>query len=119
MNRLLQADPVPLREDAQSNLRVGDSRVLLESVLHAFREGATPEVIVQRFDTLQLSDVYAVLGHCLRHSAEVEEYLRRQEEEANVLWKQMGEVAVDWHDVRARLEARRAIGEKNGAASRQ
>ena len=36
--------------------RVGKSRVLLELVLRAFKAGATPEAIVQSYDTLNLTD---------------------------------------------------------------
>ena len=36
---------------------------------------ATPETIVQRYSTLALADVYAVVTYYLRHRSEVEEYL--------------------------------------------
>lgn len=56
---------VPLREEPSGVLRVGKSRVLLELVLHAFKAGATPEAIVQSYDTLNLADVYAVVSRYL------------------------------------------------------
>jgi uncharacterized protein (DUF433 family) len=37
--------------------------VLLELVVREFRRGATPEQIVQAYDTLDLRDVYAVLAY--------------------------------------------------------
>ncbi|HWG42470.1 MAG TPA: hypothetical protein VN688_06750 [Gemmataceae bacterium] len=49
-----QAEAPPLREDAAGAVRVGDSRVLLELVIRAFQDGATPELIVQRYSTLTL-----------------------------------------------------------------
>ena len=70
-----QAKLPPLREDAAGALRVGDSRVLLELVIRAFLDGATPETIVQRYSTLALPDVYAVIVYYLRHRSEVEGYL--------------------------------------------
>ena len=36
----LQADPVPLRLDEQGGIRVGETRILLELVIDAYREGA-------------------------------------------------------------------------------
>jgi hypothetical protein len=48
---------IPLREEPPGVLRVGKSRVLLELVIHAFKAGATPEAIVQSYDTLNLADV--------------------------------------------------------------
>ena len=56
---------VPLREDPPGVFRVGESRVLLELVIHAFKSGATPEAIVQSYDTLRLADVYAVVTRYL------------------------------------------------------
>ena len=73
---------VPLREDPAGVFRVGDTRVLLEVVVHAYRCGATPETIVQSYDTLSLPDVYAVLAYCLTHREQIDEYMRRCESEA-------------------------------------
>ena len=56
----------PLNEDATGALPVGNSRVLLEIVVRAFQDGATPETIMQRYSTLALHDVYAVLAYYLR-----------------------------------------------------
>ena len=83
-----QAEAPPLREDAAGALRVGDSRVLLELVIRAFQDGATPETIVQRSSTLALPDVYAVIAYYLRHRGEVEGYLagREQKAEADEEW---------------------------------
>ena len=58
----VQTEAPPLREDATGAVRVGNSHVLLEMVVRAFQDGATPETIVQRYSTLALPDVYAVLA---------------------------------------------------------
>ena len=71
---------VPLREEPAGVLRVGNSRVLLELVLQKFNEGATPEAIVQSYDTLNLADVYAVVSRYLAAPAPFEEYLRIRDE---------------------------------------
>src|SRR6516162_5981821 len=66
---------VPLREEPAGVLRVGNSRVLLELVLRAFKAGATPEAIVQSYDTLNLADVYAVVSRYLADPTPFEDYL--------------------------------------------
>jgi hypothetical protein len=73
---------VPLREEPPGIFRVGKSRVLLELVLHAFKAGATPEAIVQSYDTLNLADVYAVITRYLADPAPFEDYLHQCDEAA-------------------------------------
>ena len=73
---------VPLSEDPPGVFRVGKSRVLLELVIDAFKAGATPEAIVQSYDTLKLADVYAVVSRYLADPAPFEEYLNRCDEAA-------------------------------------
>src|SRR5215472_17266699 len=73
---------VPIREEPPGVFRVGKSRVLLELVLRAFKAGAIPESIVQSYDTLNLTDVYAVVSRCLTDPAPFEAYLRQCDEAA-------------------------------------
>ncbi len=103
----IQAETPPLREDASGALRVGESRVLLELVIRAFQDGATPETIVQRYSTLSLPDVYAVIAYYLRHRKEVESYLGRREEKAEEIRQQIESHQGDLSELRARLQAHR------------
>ena len=103
----VQAEAPPLREDAAGALRVGDSRVLLELVIRAFQDGATPETIVHRYPTLVLADVYAVVAYYLRHRDEVEDYLTRREQKAEEVRKRIEGQQGDLSEIRARLLARR------------
>ncbi|HEX3869039.1 MAG TPA: DUF433 domain-containing protein, partial [Pirellulales bacterium] len=80
---ITQPEAPPLREDADGALRVGQSRVLLELVIRAFQDGATPESIVQRYPALVLSDAYSVIAYYLRHQTDIETYLRRRDLQAD------------------------------------
>ncbi len=99
--------PVPLRTDAHGTVRVGGTRVRLDSVGGAFLQGATAEDIVRKYPTLDLADVYAVLSYYLRRRADVDAYLREQEREATDIRR---EIEADSNhtqdDIRARLLAR-------------
>ena len=75
----LESAPVPLTAGADGAVRVAGTRVMLDTVVAAFRDGATAEEIVQQYPALPLAKVYAVLGHVLRHEAEVQEYLQGRE----------------------------------------
>lgn len=56
-------------------LRIENTRVSLDSVLIAFNQGATPEQIVQDYDSLTLSQVYAGISYYLQNRKEVDAYL--------------------------------------------
>jgi uncharacterized protein (DUF433 family) len=108
MNLNLQAEIVPLREDADGGLRIGNTRVLLELVISAFQEGSTPESLVQRYSTLTLADVYAVIGWYLRHRSEVEEYLAEREQKAAEVRERIESRQGDLAEIRERMAKRRA-----------
>ncbi|MSR59258.1 MAG: hypothetical protein EXS05_16715 [Planctomycetaceae bacterium] len=80
---------VPLREDPPGVLRVGESRVLLELVIMAHRQGASPEDIVLMYDSLLLKDVFAVIAWCLTNPSAVDEYLRQCDEQAATIRRQI------------------------------
>jgi uncharacterized protein (DUF433 family) len=95
----------PLREDASGALRVGSTNVLLEMVVWAFQDGATPESIVQRYSTLDLGDVYAVIAYYLRHRADVDAYLARREQKTEEVRQRIENRQGDLADIRARIRA--------------
>ena len=98
---------IPLTADATGVLRVGNTRVTLDTVLAAFADGATAEEIVQQYPSLQLADVYSVIGYYLRHIAEVDAYLQQRHKQWETV-RQQNEARFDPHGVRERLLARRA-----------
>ncbi len=57
MSLSLQTNPVPLNRDAHGVMRVGGTRVSLDTVIFAFKQGSTPEEIIADYSTLELSDV--------------------------------------------------------------
>ncbi len=81
---------VPLREDPTGVFRVGESRVLLELVLDAFKRGESAEAIVRSYRSLRLADVYAVISRYLADPAPFDEYLRRCHEDADAVRREMG-----------------------------
>lgn len=103
----LQIEAPPLHQDASGALRVGDSRVLLELVIRAFQDGATPETIVQRYPTAGLPDVYAVIAYYLRHPEDIDIYLAEREQRAQEIRQHVEHHQGDLADLRSRLSARR------------
>jgi uncharacterized protein (DUF433 family) len=115
MTLAIQTEPTPLTMDAHGDLRVGSSRVLLDLVVSAFNNGATPEMIVQMYSTLQLADVYQVTAYYLRHRAEIDDYLRQREQHAAEVRRKIEATQPDLSGIRARLLSRRAQREGNNA----
>jgi uncharacterized protein (DUF433 family) len=97
---------VPLREDPPGVFRVGNSRVLLELVIRAFRRGETPEGIVQSYDTLRLPDVYAVVGYYLANPGPIDEYLRQRDQVAATTRQKIEASQPPRGNLRERLMAR-------------
>jgi len=90
-------------------MRVGDTRVSLDSVIYAFNEGATPEEIAQQYTTLNLADVYAVISYYLQNHDEVVQYLQRRKAQRDELRKEI-ESRFDPRGIRDRLLARKQSG---------
>ena len=104
---LIEAQPVPLQVDIDGVVRVGGTRVTLDTIVAAFREGATAEEIVYQYPSLDLADVYAVIGHYLQRRSDVEAYLRRRQQQREDVHDQ-NKARFDSSGIRDRLLARRA-----------
>ena len=106
----VQAEEAPLYTDPDGVARISQTRVTLDTVVGAFRDGATPEEITQQYPTLQLGEVYAVIAYYLRHHIAVDAYLGERAALAAKV-RLENEVRFDPHGVRARLLSRR-VGRK-------
>jgi uncharacterized protein (DUF433 family) len=116
MNIAIHADPVPLHIDDTGAIRVGGSRVTLDVVLQYWRQGMKPEGIARGLDALTLADVHGALAYYCRHAAEIDEYLREREQEADALRQQIeGANAARLTSLKARLDAARAQGNGSNA----
>jgi uncharacterized protein (DUF433 family) len=105
----MSVDGMPLVIGADGVVRVGTTRVTLDTVVAAFREGMTPEGIVEQYPSLSLAEVYSIIGYALSHVEEVETYLRGRQQLADDVRRQ-NEARFDPTGVRDRLLARRRQG---------
>ena len=104
---LLQTKAPPLRQESTGAIRIGKSRVLLELVIRAFDDGATPESIVQMYPTTTLADIYSVIGFYLHNRDEVIAYMVERELEAEKVYNQIQDTQGDMTNIRDRLLARK------------
>ena len=68
-----------VHQDEHGVYRVGDTHVMLDSVVAAFREGHSPETIQSQYPALTLEQVYGAIAYYLGNRRQVEEYLRQQD----------------------------------------
>lgn len=104
MRLAVELQAIPLKADEKGVMRVGNTRVTLDTVVYAFEEGNTAEEIVSHYPTLQLPDVYAVIAYYLNNQPEVRAYIQQQEAETEQIWEQI-ETKADYQSFRKRLFA--------------
>lgn len=109
MTLTIVTETVPLVTDVDGVIRVGKTRVTLDTVISAFLDGATAEEITHQYPSLDLADVYSVIAYYLRRRAEVDVYLQRRREQAEDIRRQ-NESRFDPSGIRERLLARRSSG---------
>ncbi len=64
--------------------RITDTRVSLDSIVYAWRDGLSPETIAESFPVLTLEEVYGAITFYLASQNEIDEYLLRNKAEFEV-----------------------------------
>lgn len=116
MSLILEAPALPLRTDVDGVVRVGGTRVTLDTVVAAYTSGATAEQIVLDYPVLSLANVHAVITFYLSRRDEVDAHLAEQRAEAETLRQQLT-ANYDGREIRNRLLARRNGGGNADAAT--
>jgi uncharacterized protein (DUF433 family) len=104
---VIEAQSLPISLDANGIVRVGNTRVTLDSIVTAFLEGATAEEISYQYPSVGLPDIYAVISYYLRNESEVEKYLQNQKKQAKAVRRQ-NEKRYNPLGIRERLLVRQA-----------
>lgn len=102
----IEVELVPLIEDVDGVVRVGKTRVTLDTVVSAFQEGATAEQIAHQYPALDLADIYRVIGYYLHRRADIDAYLRERGLQGEGVRRE-NENRFDPQGVRDRLLSRR------------
>lgn len=107
MTLAIVAETAPLQANENGVILIGKTRVTLDTVVAVFNQGATAEEIVYRYPSITLADVYATIAFYLKHQLEVEDYLKRRQQEAQEI-RAMNQVRFDPQGLRDRLLARKS-----------
>jgi uncharacterized protein (DUF433 family) len=103
----IASEPAPLEFTTDGVIRIGKTRVTLDTVIAVFKQGTTAEEIAYRYPSLKLADVYATIAFYLNHQQEVEVYLQQRQQQAQEI-RRMNEAKFDPQGLRDRLLARKA-----------
>ncbi len=102
-----QATSPPLRWDEAGGIRIGSSRVTLDSLLATYHNGSTPEEIAIQFSVLSLEDIYSTIAYYLNHRQEINNYLEQRNQKAQQLRQQLTQKH-NLADLRQRLLTRQS-----------
>ena len=106
--KLDDARPDLLTRTSEGVLRITGTRIDLDSVIQAFRDGATPEEMCQDFPSLPLAQVYSLLAFYLNQQDAVDAYLVEQAQASTIISQELQAThAAFLTDLRHRLTARR------------
>jgi len=96
---------IPIVQHENGTIYIEGTRVAIDIVIEAFKQGASAEEIVHRFTSLQLSDVYAVITYYLQNTADIETYLAERQALSDTV-RQQNEARFNPTGLRERLLAR-------------
>ncbi len=78
--------------------RVANTRISLDSIVYAFRNGQTPEGIAQSFPLLTLEQVYGAIAVYLANKSEVDAYLEKEEADFEAFRQQTREADPQFYE---------------------
>jgi len=98
----------PFRRDEAGGIRIGQSRVTLDSLLAAYQTGASPEEIVLQYPVLDLAEIYSAIAYYLTHRQDINNYLEARRQQAQE-HRQQRDQNHNLPGLRDRLLARRQV----------
>ena len=84
-----QVTSPPFRWDEAGGIRIGSSRVTLDSLLATYHNGSTPEEIAIQYSVLSLEDIYSAIAYYLNHRQEIDNYLEQRNKQAQQIRQQL------------------------------
>jgi uncharacterized protein (DUF433 family) len=91
--------------------RLANTRVSLDSLVYLFREGHSPESMVESYPVLSLEQVYGALAFYLANRAMIDQYLNEGEQAAELAYQRSN---VENADLIAKLQRARLANQVPG-----
>ena len=78
----LTPPPLPLASDDHGVVRVAGTRVTLDTIVGAYKQGRSAEEIAQDYPSVPKSAIYATIAYYLSAQEDVDAYLRARKDHA-------------------------------------
>jgi uncharacterized protein (DUF433 family) len=79
----------PYVENRAGDYWVAGTRISLDSVVYAYWQGHSPEMIAQSFSALSLEQVYGAIAYYLRHREAVDASIQKAEQRGEALRQEL------------------------------
>lgn len=75
---------IPLTKWQDGSIRVKESRLPIDGIIYAYREGEIPESIFDSYpsEAYTVADIYAIIAYYLSNKPKFDRYLAKREKEA-------------------------------------
>jgi uncharacterized protein (DUF433 family) len=91
-------------------IRIGGTRVGIETILRNYKQGASPEEIVLSYPTLSLEQVHATITYYLANQGKVDAYLEEVSQRQEKAWQEQQRNPSEFvRELRKRLEEQRSV----------
>ncbi len=98
-----------LIQDADGYIHVAGHRIGLQDVVYYYKEGYSPEALLEAFPTLPLALIHKVIAFYLEQTASVDAYVTTCEREVD-RQRAVATQGPDVAELRRRLAAKQAVG---------
>ena len=89
MASVIDTIPKPVRLAEGGVLKVGDTRVSLDTVVYHFNNGMNAAEIQDAYDSISLAQVHAAIAYYLHNKTEVDQYLATREKTRTKIRKEI------------------------------
>lgn len=83
---------LPFRQIPDGTIRIGDTRITLETIVDSYRLGQRAEEIHSGFPSISLADIHAIIAYYLKNREAVDRYLAAQEADSERILGELAEV---------------------------
>lgn len=103
---------LPFRQIPDGTIRIGDTRVSLETIIDSYLSGQRPEEIHSGFPFIDLADIHAIIAFYLKNRETVDRYLAEQEADSQRILRELA-------GIRANAEKREPLNVQQEPAARR